>query len=63
MWMLSKGSEGDRYDDEEGWEAIELLMERMEVFEEEEEEMVEEEEIVEETVEEVKEAASEFEGE
>ena len=39
--------------------AIEMLMERMEVFEEEEEEMVEEEEIVEE----VKEAASEFEGE
>ena len=64
MWILSKGSEGDRYDDEEGWEAIELLMERMGVFEEEEEEeMVEEEEIVEETVEEVKEAASEFEGE
>ena len=63
MWILSKGSEGDRYDDEEGWEAIEMLMERMEVFEEEEEEMVEEEEIVEETVEEVKEAALEFEGE
>ena len=63
MWILSKGSEGDRYDDEEGWEAIEMLMERMEVFEEEEEEMVEEEEIVEERVEEVKEAALEFEGE
>ena len=40
-----------------------MLMERMEVFGEEEEETVKEEEIVEETVEEVKEAALEFEGE